>query len=222
MGFIYKITNQINGKIYIGQTVKTVQKRFIQHKNNSNKSYFSQIALYKAFNKYGINNFICEEIEEVPNNELDEREKYWIEYYDSYFNGYNSTLGGRAAQLYNWDIEDIIEKYQELKSARKVAEIIGCDHSTIDHILNANGVKRFTIADQMSKKTVLKNDKEEYVFNTTTEAAQWLIDTKRTKSTSLRNVRQYLNRFSLNGKPYLGFYIIYGEQEIVSPIGDNG
>ena len=51
MGYIYKITNTLNGKIYIGQTVKSLQKRFTQHKNNSNKPYFSQIVLYKAFNK---------------------------------------------------------------------------------------------------------------------------------------------------------------------------
>ena len=144
MGFIYKIWNEQNNKVYIGQTVKTVQKRFTQHKNNSNKPYFSQIILYKAFNKYGIENFICEEIEEVDNSLLDERERYWIEYYDSYFNGYNSTLGGRAIQLYNWDIDDIIEKYLELKSARKVAKYYGCDHSTIDNILNINNVHRFT------------------------------------------------------------------------------
>ena len=43
-------------------------------------------------------------------------------------------------------IEDIIEKYYVLKSARAVAKEIGCDHSTIDNILNANGVKRFTPA----------------------------------------------------------------------------
>ena len=39
MGFIYKITNKLNNKIYIGQTIKTVNKRFQQHKNNSNKDY---------------------------------------------------------------------------------------------------------------------------------------------------------------------------------------
>ena len=127
MGHIYKITNTLNNKIYIGQTIKTVDKRFQQHKNNINKDYFSQIVLYKAFKKYGIENFICEEIEEVPNELLDEREKYWIEYYNSYFEGYNSTLGGRAIKLYNWDVDDIIEKYQELKSARKVAQVLGCD-----------------------------------------------------------------------------------------------
>lgn len=88
--------------------------------------------------KYGIDNFSCEEIEEVENKQLDEREKYWIKYYNSYYDGYNSTIGGRLVELYDWDVEDIIEKYHQLKSARKVAKIIGCDHNTIDRILNAN------------------------------------------------------------------------------------
>ena len=179
MGYIYKITNTLNDKVYIGQTIKTVQKRFTQHKNNSNKEYFSQIVLYKAFNKYGIENFICEEIEEVPNDKLDEREKYWIEYYDSYFNGYNSTLGGRTTQLYNWDTDDIIEKYMILKSARAVAKEIGCDHSTIDRILNENGVKRFTSAQQQSRAlTIIDKQNQIHNFETTTDAAKWLIENK--------------------------------------------
>lgn len=76
MGSIYKITNTINNKVYIGQTIKPVEKRFQQHKNNYTKPYFSQLVLYKAFNKYGIENFTFEEIEKVDNNMLDEREKY--------------------------------------------------------------------------------------------------------------------------------------------------
>ncbi len=209
MGYIYKITNLINQKIYIGQTVKTVQKRFTQHKNNSNKEYFSQIVLYKAFNKYGIENFTCDEIEEVENSLLDDREKYWIEYYDSYFNGYNSTLGGRATQLYNWDVDDIIEKYLELKSARKVAKLIGCDHSTIDRILNENGVKRFTSAEQNSKPIYLSKNDEELKFGTTVEAANWLIDNNKVRSKSVRCVREYLTNNYLKGKPYYGYNISY-------------
>lgn len=207
MGYIYKITNLINQKVYIGQTIKTVQKRFIQHKNNSNKEYFSQIVLYKAFNKYGLENFVCEEIEEVENALLDEREKYWIEYYDSYFSGYNSTLGGRATQLYNWDVEDIIEKYLELKSARKVAKIIGCDHSTIDKILNENGVKRFTSAEQLSKPIYLTKEGKEFGFKTTFEAASWLINNNKVKSKSIKCVSAYLTGNCNKGKPYYGYHI---------------
>ena len=226
MGYIYKITNTLNNKIYIGQTVKSVQKRFTQHKNNSNKEYFSQIVLYKAFNKYGIENFICEEIEEVPNEKLDEREKYcwngmasmrpcdgilvlWNEYYDSYFDGYNSTLGGRATQLYNWDVEDIIERYLNLKSARAVAKEIGCDHSTIDRILNESGVKRFTVSQQQSKPLYFKKGEELHRFETTRDAAMWLIDNKITKMTNPNSVRQEITNRILNNKKYFGFEVYY-------------
>ena len=217
MGYIYKITNLINQKVYIGQTVKTIQKRYTQHKNNSNKQYFSQIALYKAFNKYGIENFICEEIEEIPNNLLDEREKYWIEYYNSYFDGYNSTLGGRATQLYNWDIDDIIESYQELKSARAVAKKFNCDHSSIDRILNENGVKRFTSAQQQSKPIFLYKNGEEWYFETTTDAAEWLINNKKVKSTNVRCVRNYLTNNYLKNKPYYGYSISYESKRQSAP-----
>ena len=209
MGYIYKITNTLNDKVYIGQTIKTVQKRFTQHKNNSNKEYFSQIVLYKAFNKYGIENFICEEIEKVPNDKLDEREKYWIEYYDSYFNGYNSTLGGRTTQLYNWDTDDIIEKYMILKSARAVAKEIGCDHSTIDRILNENGVKRFTPSQQQSKPLYFKKKDEIYHFETTREAAEWLIENGITKMTNPNLVRQEITNRIRNNKKYFGFEVYY-------------
>ena len=209
MGYIYKITNTLNDKVYIGQTIKTVQKRFTQHKNNSNKEYFSQIVLYKAFNKYGIENFVCEEIEEVPNDKLDEREKYWIEYYDSYFNGYNSTLGGRTTQLYNWDTDDIIEKYMILKSARAVAKEIGCDHSTIDRILNENGVKRFTPSQQQSKPLYFKKKDEIHHFETTREAAEWLIENGITKMTNPNLVRQEITNRIRNNKKYFGFEIYY-------------
>ena len=209
MGYIYKITNTLNGKVYIGQTIKTIQKRFTQHKNNSNKEYFSQIVLYKAFNKYGIENFVCEEIEEVPNENLDEREKYWIAFYDSYFDGYNSTLGGRATPLYNWDIDDIIEKYFELKSARAVAKVIGCDHSTIDRLLNENGVKRFTAAQQQSRPLCFKKKDEIHHFETTREAAEWLIENGITKMTNPNWVRQEITNRIRNNKKYFGFEVYY-------------
>lgn len=209
MGYIYKITNMLNDKVYIGQTVKTIQKRFTQHKNNSKKEYFSQIVLYKAFNKYGIENFICEEIEQVPNNKLDEREKYWIKYYDSYNNGYNSTIGGKLVQLYSWDIDDIIEKYHQLKSARKVAKELGCDHNTIDNILNSNGVKRYTMAQQISSPTIVEKEGENHIFETTTDAAQWFIDNSITKVQNVKQVRQELNTRIRKKTTYFGYKIYY-------------
>jgi hypothetical protein len=172
MGYIYKIENKLNGKKYIGQTVKPLEKRFSQHQHNYTKPYFSQLVLYKAFNKYGIENFSFEEVEEVPNELLDEREKYWISYYNSYYDGYNSTVGGRATQLYEWDEDEVIEAYHQLKSARAVAREVGCDHNTIDRILNLAGVKRYSQAQQKTPgEVILEKDNQQYSFSSSAEAA---------------------------------------------------
>lgn len=52
------------------------------------------MAIVKAIKKYGKENFIIELIEEVRTEDLDNREKYWISYYNSYEEGYNCTKGG--------------------------------------------------------------------------------------------------------------------------------
>ena len=209
MGYIYKIQNLINNKIYIGQTSKSLEKRFQQHRNNYNKPYFSQLALYKAFNKYGIINFSFEEIEEVPNTLLDEREKYWIEYYNSYNNGYNSTLGGRLVELYNWDLEEIVSLYNQYRSARKVAEILNCDHSTIDNLLNANNIPRYTRGQQLFKTIILEKDNLLLRFESSTDAAEWLIDNNYSKTKNIKNVRRLVTEAANLNKKYLNFKIYY-------------
>ena len=94
MGYIYKITNTINNKIYIGQTRQTPQIRFNRHlleaKRHTNRY------LYDAMNKYGYDNFVLETIEEIEDKDLNEREIYWINYYhsDNKQYGYNMTSGG--------------------------------------------------------------------------------------------------------------------------------
>lgn len=189
MGYIYKITNTINSKVYIGQTIKTAEKRFQQHRNNYTKSYFSQIVLYKAFKKYGIENFSFEIIEEIPNEELDLREKYWIEQYDSYNNGYNSTLGGRDVELYKFDEEEIIEEYHILKSARQVAKKYNIDHNTIDRILNANHVKRYS---QGNRIKITKGE-EIHEFNSTRACARFFIEQGISKAKKARTLAGGLN-----------------------------
>ena len=92
MGEIYKISNDINDKIYIGKTTRTTQIRKKEHLLNLN----DKCAIHKAIIKYGIQHFKWEVIEKdiFDNNLLSEREKYWIKEYDSYYNGYNMTKGG--------------------------------------------------------------------------------------------------------------------------------
>lgn len=100
---IYKFKNKINGKVYIGQTTKPLRKRVIQHMTNSrpntkcHKTYF-----HNALNKYGIQNFDLTIVERCCSvEELDEREIYWIAYYNSTNKqyGYNIDSGGSKGKI---------------------------------------------------------------------------------------------------------------------------
>lgn len=94
MGYIYKITNKINGKVYIGQTKKTIEERFQEHLKKA--KIHTNRYLYDAMNKYGYENFIISQIEKCPDNNLNEKEIFWIAFYQSNnkLYGYNMTVGG--------------------------------------------------------------------------------------------------------------------------------
>lgn len=94
---IYKIENKLNKKVYIGQSLN-IEERWKAHRvagQNINHKY-KDYPLYKDMHQYKIENFIFSIVEECSKNELDDKEIYWIKYYDSFYNGYNQTKGGAA------------------------------------------------------------------------------------------------------------------------------
>lgn len=91
---IYKITNLINNQSYIGQSIN-IEQRIKQHFRNKDKT-----AIDNAIQKYGKENFQWEIVEECSLKELNEREQYWILYYDTYRHGYNQTWGGVEGSIY--------------------------------------------------------------------------------------------------------------------------
>lgn len=124
---IYKITNKTNNKSYIGQT-NDIQRRFIEHKT---KGTSSRIPLDIAIQKYGVDNFSFEIIEECTLEELNEKEQYWIAYYDTKKNGYNCTDGGNQhsigsnngrAKLTEEEIKEIRIAYQNHLKQKDVYE----------------------------------------------------------------------------------------------------
>lgn len=114
MRVIYKITNNVNGKIYIGKD------------SRNRKSYMgSGQSIKNAISKYGIENFTKDIIDSADSlEELNQKERMWIDYYRSYIPsiGYNRGLGGEG----NWDLslmsEDDIKKMREKQLASRRSE----------------------------------------------------------------------------------------------------
>lgn len=138
---IYKVTNRINGKVYIGQTVGSLSARWKKHVKSKNNAIF-----HKSIRKHGAENFTVEQIDVACSKaELDQKEKYWIEYYDSMnrSKGYNMTAGGRSGAI-------DMKRSEETK--RKIANSI-------------TGEKHW-------HATKVKNIETGEIFNTVSEAAK--------------------------------------------------
>ena len=101
-GIIYKIINNINGKIYIGKTTGSISRRFKQHLAGAkdNQPRHANLYLYNAIRKYGADKFSAEKLDEACSlEELNNKEQYWIKALHTYIddpecNGYNMTIGG--------------------------------------------------------------------------------------------------------------------------------
>lgn len=107
MGYIYKITNDINDKVYVGETTRSLEVRFHEHAFDKR----STSKIHKAIQELGWQHFKIEEIEQVPISQLYEKETYWITVYDSYHKGYNGNASGQwegGNQRY-WDSVHVIE-----------------------------------------------------------------------------------------------------------------
>lgn len=139
---IYKITNKTNGKVYIGKSCN-IERRWREHKSdtfNPNKPDRQEFPLYRAFHKYGIDNFSFEIIEENPSDINGEREKYWIEHYDSNNSqkGYNATLGGDTEIKYNRN--QIQDMWEQGKSKKEIIDLTGAAPCTITEIFKELGI----------------------------------------------------------------------------------
>lgn len=175
MAYIYKITNDVNGKIYIGKTYNSIEKRFKEHCRERLRDRSERRPLYSAMNKYGIEHFHIELLEET--DEPEEREKYWIEQYCSFKYGYNATLGGDGKPYV--DKEIIKSLWNEGKIIKEIHKITGYDTQTIKKYLLIEGISEQEILFRgfVSKgKTVAKIDKETdeilEVFSSSGEAAK--------------------------------------------------
>ena len=133
-GRIYIIKNTINNKVYIGQTKVSLKLRFQSHLSSARNG--KDYIIGKAIRKYGEENFYIELLEECTIEELNEREKYWISYFNATNNkfGYNMSIGGnviRTTKELNKNL--VISMFNSGIPAYKIAKIL---HTSIPNITN--------------------------------------------------------------------------------------
>lgn len=180
MGYIYCITNTINGKQYIGKTTYSVTKRFQEHCRDCKKERCEKRPLYDAMSKYGTENFIVEQLCECDELELSSYEILYIEKLNTYHNGYNATKGGDGSILF--DYKQIVELYSTGIPKVEVARQIGCCVDTVRKVLSIYNVpnnKIYSGSCQQPKAVIQldKNTEEELQhFNSIADAACWLYE----------------------------------------------
>ena len=191
MAYIYQIVNKINGKIYVGKTNFSLEKRFRAHCHDAFQLRCEKRPLYTAMRKYGIENFYIELLEET--NEPESKEIYWIEKLGSFKTGYNATQGGDGARYLDYDL--IVATYQELKSEKATAEKMGIDVGSVRVALKERGEKIYTSQEVNRRQygTVIKQlDKNNgeliQVFATAKDAARHI----RPNTSSLGGVTSHI------------------------------
>ena len=164
--------------------------------------------LYSAMNKYGVENFSVEEVEQCADSEAEEREIYWIDYFDSYGNGYNATKGGDGKPYIDRDL--VVKTYKEEQNQTKTAEKLGISRKSVYDILIQNNLPRKSNGDLGAKPIKIKELEKE--FSSETECAQWLIDNNYTRSKKVVNVATKIGE-ALTGRnnttSYLGYHFEY-------------
>lgn len=160
-GYIYKITNLINQKVYIGQTRQPILVRWEQHCFSPYECHF-----HSAIKKYGYQNFKVEELcrldleEKELSKKLNELEIKYIKEYDSYNNGYNSTLGGQGNFKCNY--EEIFEIWtQKEMSIQKISDTYGYNQATIRKALLANGITQ----EEINQRGVLASANAKIIYD---------------------------------------------------------
>ena len=210
MAYIYKISNDINNKVYIGKTTHSIEDRYKDHWYDSTRPEYQYRPLYRAFNKYGAEHFSVSMLEECPEKISSEREIYWIKYYDSYGNGYNATLGGEGRLSLNKEL--VISIYQNTNSINQTAEKLNCNRTTVSKILHENDIPIFEhYRREGGKKTgnpikMIQNDIVVKTFVNQCEAARWIIEHNLTSNRNIRSIASNISKvIHKQRNSYLGY-----------------
>lgn len=223
---IYKIQNIENNKIYIGQSIDIAQ-RWREHRSDALTNRDNSI-LHLAMQKYGEFNFSYEIIEECFKEQLDEREVYWIQYYNSMVpNGYNQTSGGYSGQgeifrkpVLQYDLKGNF--IQEFESASEAARQLNVFKSNLTAACRGetkqcggfqwkykNSDKEIILISEKGGKIVYQYDKQMNLINIFTSA----VDAEKHTNIKAGNIRQCCSGRSKTAGGFVWKYIKEDEEE---------
>ena len=193
MAYVYIIKNDINDKVYIGKTNFSIEKRWKEHLQEASKHRVEHRPLYYAINKYGADHFYIEKLEECSVENSSDREIYWIEFYDSYKNGYNATLGGDGKTYLNY--HKILKLFDETQLSQKdIANQCNCSVDSVRNIVNIyrDNVNWYERTNNSLKEKMIQSSvsvmciEENKVFSSTMSACKWLMEKGKKKNVNGR------------------------------------
>lgn len=154
---IYIIRNKINEKVYIGQTSQSVKERFNQHRKPSTLKKRGSYKIYNAMKKYGIENFYVETLETgISESDIDAKECEYIEKFDSFRNGYNSTPGGDSKTISRIeDVELFKDMYLRKIELKEIANQFHVHEITVRRTADALGLPKRV--ERVTKEYLLEN-----------------------------------------------------------------
>lgn len=139
LGKIYLISNDVNNKVYVGQTIQTLKKRFNGHCCYSKSDRSDNMMIKRAIHKYGKDKFHISLIEECSIDKLNEREVYWIAYYNSYYKGYNLTKGGQSSNYAS------LHRLEDTIDIKKFSEYIKEFHPLVTEVTSHFGISKSSV-----------------------------------------------------------------------------
>ena len=206
MAYIYCVKNDVNEKVYIGKTARTVDIRFKEHiKDARSKRHNSK--LHRAMNKYGIEHFYYEVLEQCLEEESSDREQYYIKKYDSVKNGYNISYGGEGES--QTDFAQLEELFLQGYTFKEIANITGHTEKTVSCRLRSAGYESPIGSIGQPSGYTGKGKKiafENMEFNSLTELAKFLqqnVDVFKEKQ--INTIIQGISRSSKTGTQYYGY-----------------
>lgn len=205
MAYIYCIRNDINEKVYIGKTVRTIKERFQEHIKDAHMKKCNS-KLHRAILKYGQEHFSIELIEQCNENVVGRREKYYIQLFDSVNNGYNISYGGGGESQV--DIKQLEDLFLQGYNFKEISDITGHTQKTVRVRLKSLGYVPHERSDNRVKNYGTKAiEFEGKIYGSITLLAEYLqANVEPFTNKQIETIIKGISKNSKKGTKYCGYY----------------